>query len=117
MFDILKRLNRGVGVRGSMVVTVDGIIVASDMGGDLEDGRVAAIASNVIQRTQTALAEIELRKFSQFILTAMHGKMVFQDIGNAFLVVLTDKAINLDHTLIEIKGAAYKIQSRAKIED
>jgi predicted regulator of Ras-like GTPase activity (Roadblock/LC7/MglB family) len=117
MLDILKRLNRGLGIRGSMIVTADGIIVASHMGEDLDDNRVAAIASNVIQRTQHTLTEIELRKFSQFILTAVHGKMVFQDIGNAFLVVLTDKSINLDHTLIEIKGAAFKIQSRAKLED
>ena len=117
MQDILKRLNRGVGVRGSMVVTAEGIIVATEMGEDLESERVAAIASNVIQRTQEALTSVELRNFSQYILTAVHGKMVFQDIGNAFLVVLTDKGINLDHTLIEIKGAAYKIQSRTKMED
>jgi predicted regulator of Ras-like GTPase activity (Roadblock/LC7/MglB family) len=117
MKDILNRLNRGVGVRGSMIVTAEGIIVASELGKDLEDSRVAAIASQVILKTQEALAEIDLRKFSQFVLTAVHGKMVIQDIGEAFLVVLTDKAINLDHTLIEIKGAAYKIQSRAKIED
>ncbi len=117
MQEILQRLNRGLGVRGSMIVTVDGIIVSSLMGQDLDDNRVAAIVSNVIQRTQEALESIELRKFSQYILTAVHGKMVIQDIGNAFLVVITDKGINLDHTLIEIKGAAFKIQSRAKIED
>ena len=117
MRDILDRLNRGVGVRGSMIVTAEGLLVDSSMGQDLEEGRVAAIASNIIQKTQTALSSIELRKFSQFILTAVHGKMVFQDIGEAFLVVITDKAINLDHTLIEIKGAAFKIQSRTKMED
>ncbi len=117
MLEILKRLNRGIGVRGSMIVTVDGIIVASEMGQDLEDSRVAAIVSNVIQRTQEALVAVELKHFSQYILTAVHGKMVIQDIGNAFLVVITDKGINLDHTLIEIKGAAFKIQSRVKMED
>lgn len=115
MIDILRRLNHGVGVRGSMIVTPEGIVVAADLGGELEEDRVAAMASSVIQETQRCLGKVNLGQFSEFVLTSVHGKMVFHDIGVAFLVVLTDKGINLDHTLIEIRGAAFKIKSRAKI--
>ncbi|MHC4600213.1 MAG: roadblock/LC7 domain-containing protein [Planctomycetota bacterium] len=115
MIEILTRLNHGVGVRGSMIVTQEGITVAAALGGELEEDRVAAMASSVIQETQRCFGKLELGTFNEFILTAAHGKMVFHDIGAAFLVVLTDKAINLDHTLIEIRGAAFKIKSRAKI--
>lgn len=115
MIEILKRLNHSVGVRGSMIVTSEGIVVASEIGQDLEEERVAAMASSVIQETQRCLNRLNLGQFSLFILTAVHGKMVFFDIGVAFLVVLAEKAINLDHTLIEIRGAAFKIKSRAKI--
>ena len=115
MRDILERLNHGVGVRGSMVVTSEGIVVEAALGGELESDRVAAMASSVIQETQRCLSKIDLGIFNEFIMTSVHGKMVFHDIGIAFLVVLTDKAINLDHTLIEIRGAAFKIKSRAKL--
>ena len=115
MIEILKRLNHGVGVRGSMIVTQEGIVVAADLQGELDEDRVAAMASSVIAETQRCFTKLDLGSFNEFILTANHGKMVFHDIGTAFLVVLTDKGINLDHTLIEIRGAAFKIKSRAKI--
>ncbi|MHC5035968.1 MAG: roadblock/LC7 domain-containing protein [Planctomycetota bacterium] len=115
MLEILRRLNTGVGVRGSMIVTSEGIVVAADLGGELEEERVAAMASSVIQETQRCMNKVNLETFTEFILTSVHGKMVFHDIGIAFLVVLTDKGINLDHTLIEIRGAAFKIKSRAKL--
>ncbi|MHC5078874.1 MAG: roadblock/LC7 domain-containing protein, partial [Planctomycetota bacterium] len=47
MLEILRRLNTGVGVRGSMIVTSEGIVVAADLGGELEEERVAAMASSV----------------------------------------------------------------------
>ncbi len=117
MLQILKKLKHGVGIRGSMLVTSDGIVVAADLGGDLEEERVAAMASSVIQETQRCIHKLDLGSFYEFVLTAIHGKMVFHDIGVAFLVVLTDKGINLDHTLIEIRGAAFKIKSRAKMSE
>ena len=117
MFEILQRLNHGVGIRGSMVVTSEGIVVAQDLEGELDGERVAAMASSVIQETQRCMTKVDLGSFAEFILTAVHGKMVFHDIGVAFLVVLTEKGINLDHTLIEIRGAAFKIKSRAKLGD
>jgi len=117
MIDILQKLNKGLGVRGSMIVTTEGIVIKSILGPDLEEDRVAAMASAVIQEIQRCLTKLSLGTLTQFILTAFHGKMVFQDCGPAFLVVLTEKSINLDHTLIEIRGAAFKIKSKAKIED
>lgn len=117
MLDVLQKLNKGLGVRGSMIVTPEGIVIQAMLGADLEQDRVAAMASAVLQETQRCLQKGNLGQLSQFILTAMHGKMVFQDCGPAFLVVLAEKGINLDHTLIEIRGAAFKIKSKAKIED
>ena len=99
-----------------MIVTSEGIVVASILR-DLEEDRVAAMASSVIQEVQRCFQKLNMGQFNQFILTSAHGKMVFFDIGVAFLVVVTDKGINLDHTLIEVRGAAFKIKSRAKIGD
>ena len=43
----LERMQDSVGVRGSMVVTGDGLVMASLLGHDLEEDRVAAMASSV----------------------------------------------------------------------
>jgi predicted regulator of Ras-like GTPase activity (Roadblock/LC7/MglB family) len=37
--------------------------------------------------------------------------MVFVDVGVAFIVVVTDKEIHLDQTLIDVSSAAYRIRS------
>ena len=114
--DILEKLNRGLGVRGSMVVTDDGIVVQSLLGKDLEEERVAAMSSSVIQTTQRALQAVGLPRFISYILTAAHGKMVFFDVSKAFLVVLTEKNVNIDLTLIEMRAASQKIKALGHIE-
>jgi len=114
-YDILERMNNGVGVRGSMVVTGDGVVVATALGHDLEEDRVAAMASSVIRGAQSALSGLD-GSFDRFVLTAVHGRMVFFDVGPAFVVVLTEKNINLEATLLEIDGAARKIRAVGEIK-
>ena len=110
----LERMQDSVGVRGSMVVTGDGLVMASLLGHDLDEDRVAAMASSVIRGTQSALKEID-GAFNRFVLTSVHGRMVFFDTGPAFVVVLTEKNINLEATILEINAAAKKIAALGEI--
>ncbi len=112
MITILEELNKEIGVIGSLVVTQDGIVVASALGPDLDDDTVAALASNAIIAAKKAMAQLGDNNCYRFILTAVHGKMVFEDIGIAYLVVVTHQNIPLGQTQIAIKGAAYKIRHR-----
>lgn len=111
MKDVLEKLNQSVGVKGSMIVTSDGITVASALGKDMDENLVAAMASNTIHNTKRALKKINAESFNRFILTATYGKMVFVDIDVAFIVVVTDKDIHLDQTLIDVSSAAYRIKA------
>jgi predicted regulator of Ras-like GTPase activity (Roadblock/LC7/MglB family) len=56
MKDVLLNLNKEVGVKGSMVVTRDGVVVAAEVHPPLNGDTVAAIASNSIQRVNASLA-------------------------------------------------------------
>lgn len=114
MKEILAELNKEVGVRGSLIVTYDGIVVASDLGTGLQQDVVGAIASSAIQTIRKALGAIGQSGFTRFILNASHGKMVFNDLRIAYLVAVLDKRINLDLTLISIDGAAYRIRNKAQ---
>ena len=96
-----------------MVMTHDGIMAAAALGPDLEVDVVAALASALLTSTKKALSRIaEGENLTQFVLTASDGKMVFVDLGNAYLVVVAKRDMELDTTLVEIRSAAHHIRNR-----
>ncbi len=111
MRDVLLKLNQEVGVKGSLILTRDGVVVASEVASPLNGDQVAAIASDSIRRVNTALREVEAKEFSRFIFNSTYGKMIFLDTGDAYLVVVLDKHINVDFTMMAVDSAAHKIRS------
>jgi hypothetical protein len=112
MLEILEELNKEVGVIGSLVVTPDGIVVASALGPDLDSDTVGALASNVIIATGKAMTLMGDDRFYRFVLTSAYGKMVFEDIGIAYLVCVTHQNLTLDQILLAMQSASYKIKHR-----
>lgn len=108
---ILQQLNKEVGVKGSMVVGEDGLVVMEELGEGLDHEVVAAMASRTIRTMKRALDLLGQQRFSRFIMVAMHGRIVFVDIDPACLLVVTDKNINIELTLLEIDGAAHRIKN------
>lgn len=115
MKKVLAELNQEVGVRGSMVIMHDGLVVASNLGVGLQEDLVAAIASNAIQHIKSAVAGIGHDGFTRLILNSAHGKLVFVEIGVGYLVVVLDKRLNMELTLIAISGSAYRIRNLSKM--
>jgi len=113
---ILKGLNEIVGIRGSMVVSEDGMVIASCLGRQLDEDKVAAMASGAVMSIRRALTRQGISGFSRFTLTASHGKLVFTDTGIAFLVVVMDRKIDLGPTDIEIESAAMRIRSLGEMK-
>lgn len=115
MRKILKQLNQEVGVKGSLVAGPDGLVVMAELGEELEDDIVAAMASNTIRTTKQALELLGSKRFDRFVLIAPHGRIVLVDIDPAILLVVTDKNINIDHTIMAINGAAHRLSNVWKI--
>jgi predicted regulator of Ras-like GTPase activity (Roadblock/LC7/MglB family) len=114
MKEILEQLNATAGIRGSMVMTPDGIMAAAALGPDLEVEAVAALASALLVAMKKALRQlVPAESLSQLVLTASDGKMVFVDLGNAYLVVVAKRDVKLDTTMVEIRSAAHHIKNRA----
>ncbi len=111
MRDVLLNLNKEVGVKGSLILTKDGVIVASEIPPPLNGELVAAIASNSIQRIITSLRGLGAASFSRYLFNASYGKMIFTETGDAYLVVVLDKQINVDFTMLAVASAARKIKS------
>lgn len=116
MRKILQQLNREVGVKGSMVISPDGLVIMAELGEGLNEEIVAAMASNTIRAVKRNLLTLGQEKFDRFILMSAHGRIVFVDIDLACLLVVTDRNINIDWTLLEIDGVAHRLKNSWKIE-
>ena len=69
MSDILDGLNRISGVKGSMVVGREGIIIASEFADDLNEDAVAAVSSNILSSLDGALRRMAMGEFKRFVIT------------------------------------------------
>ncbi len=116
MRKILQQLNQEVGVKGSMVISPDGLVIMEELGEDLDHQIVAAMASNMLQAIKNGLGMLGQDKFSRLILMSAHGRIVFVDIEQACLLVVTDRNLNIDWTLMEIDGVAHRLKNSWKIE-
>jgi len=115
MREILGGLNEVVGVRGSMVVTNDGMVVAADLSPELEEDALAAIATAVIRNSAVALREAGFETFVRYDLCASHGRMIFVDAGMAYLVTVMDKSIDIGPAELEIQSAAGRIRRQVEM--
>jgi uncharacterized protein len=111
MRDVLLGLNKEVGVKGSMIVTRDGVVVAAEILPPLQGDAVAAIASNSIQRLNMGLRNLGANGFSRYLFNASYGKMIFIETGDVYLMVVLDKGINIDFTMLAVASAARKIKN------
>ena len=113
MKQILEKLNQEVGIIGSMVITPDGIMVSAALGESLEEDRVAAIISSLLVSIRRCLKDLSAPgKPASCVLNAQGGKILFYDLGNCFLVVVADREIRLDTSVVAIRSAMHKIKNR-----
>ena len=86
MKDLLHPLNKIPGVIGSMVITRDGIMVADATGPELREDAVAALSSALTMTVKRSLEALGIAGDSdEMVLNAEKGKLIFLDLGQAFL--------------------------------
>jgi predicted regulator of Ras-like GTPase activity (Roadblock/LC7/MglB family) len=113
--DVLERLADVVGVKGGLVVTKDGMVIASHVSSAMQEDVIAAMAANVVRATRRAVGRGDLADFARYTLIASHGKMSITDAGPAFLVVVMDKNVDMAPVDIEIESAAMRIRNMGEI--
>jgi predicted regulator of Ras-like GTPase activity (Roadblock/LC7/MglB family) len=114
---VLDKLDKVSGVKGTALLTSDGMMVASTLGEEFLDDVVAGLSSFLISTTRRSLRDAALGdRFTRFVLNSTHGKVVITDLGEAFLVVITNQFTDLQGCLAEVQAAAAKLRKIAKIE-
>lgn len=113
MKDLLHPLNNIPGVIGSMVITRDGIMVADATGPELREDAVAALSSALTMTLRRSLEAIGIAGDSdEMVLNAEKGKLLFLDLGEAYLVVITRPNLRLETGMVEVRGIANKLRER-----
>ena len=111
----LNDLRRAPGVKGCVLLTEDGLVVAQSLDARFRDDVVAGLASYLVMTSTRALGEAGLERFETFSLHATHGKAVFACMEGSFLVVLLDQFADLDGCRSEIQGTMQRLRRLAKM--
>ena len=115
MREILNSLNKVRGVRGSLLVGRDGILIASDFGTETDENAMGAVGSQILSALQNALDRMNLGHFKRFLVTGQFGKILMVDAGNAILLLLLEKNVNLGMVAIEIREAVEAIVEKSRL--
>jgi predicted regulator of Ras-like GTPase activity (Roadblock/LC7/MglB family) len=112
MYNILGDLNKTSGVKGSMLVGNDGIIIAADLDTRLEDEAVGAMAASIMSNVGRALERLKQQNADRITIEADAGKIFLNDAGVGILAVVTDPDVNVGLVRLEIKNAITRIKGQ-----
>jgi predicted regulator of Ras-like GTPase activity (Roadblock/LC7/MglB family) len=112
MYSVLGELNKTSGVRGSMLVGNDGIIIAADLDSRLEDEAVGAMAASIMSNVSKALDRLRQNNPERVTIEADAGKIFLSDAGVGILAVITEPNINVGLVRLEIKNALAHIKGQ-----
>jgi len=112
MYSVLGELNKTSGVRGSMLVGSDGIIIAADLDSRLEDEAVGAMAASIMSNVSKALDRLRQDNPERVTIEADAGKIFLSDAGVGILAVITEPNINVGLVRLEIKNAIAHIKGQ-----
>lgn len=111
MYSVLGELNKTSGVRGSMLVGADGIIIAADLDSRLEDETVGALAASIVSNVSKSMERLNQQNADRIMIEADQGKIFLNDAGVGILAVVTDPAVNVGMVRLEIKNAISRIRA------
>lgn len=112
MYNVLGELNKTSGVRGSMMVGSDGIIIAADLDTRLEDETVGALAASIVSNVTKAVERLNQRNADRIMIESDEGKIFLNDAGVGILAVITEPEVNVGMVRLEIKNAVAKIKNQ-----
>jgi predicted regulator of Ras-like GTPase activity (Roadblock/LC7/MglB family) len=114
MQDVLVQLNTVGGVRGSAVTTADGIVVAEALQGRYSPETVVGLTSFLISTTRRAMGNDT--PLSRFVMYSTHGRLVIVNIGDAYLIVITDQFVKMEPLLREVDDSANRLRRATTID-
>ena len=109
---VLERLiaNAGTDISGAVAVGMDGIVLVSRMGSDVNADRVGAVAATMIGVTRRVSGELRIGATEEAIIKASNGLFMVLPAGDQSLLAVNLRAgANLGMVRLEAREAAESI--------
>lgn len=117
--DELKKLHEIVnGVKATVIVNNDGLLVASYPAGDEENPhenptsspQVAAMSATLIGLAEKTLGRLAQGELQRLLMEAEEGTMVVYPAGRAAVAVLVEKSAHMGQVLFATRQAAIEVE-------
>jgi len=109
MKEILNEINDIPGVRGSIVLDKDGLVIASNIMSGLEERTISAMVANIFHEIARALSAGEGDNLSGVQLLAEDGNILFMCTAECILTVITEPGANIGLVSIKMKASLARL--------
>jgi predicted regulator of Ras-like GTPase activity (Roadblock/LC7/MglB family) len=116
MQDVLEQLNRVRGVGGSLLVSNDGLVMASALRQGTDENQMAASIGTLLEGANKLVATFQLGKIGAFSAGSDQGGLVLLSTGPAYLAIVIDPSANLALLQLETKPFVERITQRLTIK-
>ena len=113
--DAVVELRHAPGVRGAAVVTNDGLVAASSQASGLDPEVISGLSSYLMMTTNRSLTEGNYGGCSKLLLNATHGKAVFVQLEDSYLVGLFDQFAEISQADREVEDAVARIRRASRL--
>jgi predicted regulator of Ras-like GTPase activity (Roadblock/LC7/MglB family) len=115
MKDILHKLDGAPGVRGALVMTLDGVIVASIPEGS-DHAPVAAFLSAVLVSIEKSAEMLGLVPLQRLTLATARGRLLLLPVGDLALAVIADGQTEMSSVLSQVTAMTRRLLRQSKID-
>jgi uncharacterized protein len=112
MQDLLTQLNRVRGVGGSLLVSSDGLAMASALREGTDEEGLSATAGSLIEHSQRLCKHLDIGAPHHIHAAGDQGGLLMLTAGSSYLVIIIDPAANLALLQLEIKPFLERIAQR-----
>ncbi len=107
----LDELDNVQGIKGAAVVRRDGLLIASNLGQDINDDQVGAMTASTVGSGETASESLGMGEVNAVTIESKDGKLVSTGAGEeGILTILTDSGVNMGLVKVEMEKATKKIK-------
>jgi len=108
--NILEDLDKIGDIKGSAVISTDGLQIASNLKENIDIDTFAAMSAAMQGAAETAVSELKQGKLNQIVIEAEKGKIITTSASEtAILIILANPNIKLGLALLELGKASGKI--------
>jgi len=113
--DAIAELRHAPGVKGAAVITNDGLVAAASLATGLDGDVISGLSSYLMLTTNRSLSEGGYGACTKLLLNSTHGKAVFVQLDESYLVVLFDQFAEISQADREVDEAVTRIRRASRL--